>query len=148
MIGRLCLVHPDHLERVPIITHHIRPASRGGRTSRTVRLCANAHGLVHDLLDVIEDAAADSPYGVVAEIVRHLPPERWAQYPGAVRVVAYAGWKTYGLGFMQGTYAREYALWDSAGRPRTEGIPTYADVRQAARWSRRWRRELGAGHAR
>jgi hypothetical protein len=66
----------------------------------------------------------------------------WASYPGAVRVIAYKGWLSYGIGFLGGVYDERYRLWDTAGRPRLDAVPQYADLMHAARWSRRWRREL------
>lgn len=141
-LGRLCLAHQDHAPPVPIEVHHVRPVTRGGRGSPTVQLCANAHGQVHDLLDRLEALAVRSPYTTTREIVERLPRDLWAAYPGAVRVIAYKGWLTYGVGFLGGLYDDRYRLWATDGAPRMAGVPVYADVMHAARWSRRWRREL------
>lgn len=141
-LGRLCLAHPEHAPPVPIQIHHVRPLARGGRGTTTVQLCANSHGQVHDLLDRIEALAHASPYATVREVVDRLPRNIWAAYPGAVRVVAYKGWVTYGIGFLGGIYDERHRLWTTDGEPRMAGVPVYADLLHAARWSRRWRREL------
>jgi hypothetical protein len=120
----------------------MRPLPRGGRGSATVQLCANAHGQVHDLMDRIEALAYSSPYATMREIVNRLPRDVWAAYPGAVRVIAYKGWLLYGIGFIGGIYDERYRLWDTAGEPKMVGVPVYCDLLHAARWSRRWRREL------
>lgn len=142
LVGRLCLAHPVHAEAVPIEHHHVRPVSRGGTGSPTVQLCANAHGLVHDLLDQLEAQALASPYATTDEVVRTLPREVWARYPGAVRVIAYKGWKLYGLGFIGGLYADAHRHWGTSGEAKHANVPSYHDVRHAARWSRRWAKEL------
>jgi hypothetical protein len=141
-LGRVCLAHPDHADAAPIVFHHVRPVSRGGAGTMTVQLCANAHGLVHALLDDIEAVALTSPYATVDEVIRLIPRGTWAFYPGAVRVIAYKGWQSYGLGFLGGRYQRQHQLWDTTGAARNANTPAYADVRHAARWSRRWRREI------
>lgn len=119
--------------------------SRGGVGSPTVQLCANAHGLVHDLLDQIEAQALASPYATVDEVIRTMPREVWARYSGAVRVIAYKGWKLYGLSFIGGMYDAQRAHWSTSGQAKRANTPSYDDVRHAARWSRKWARELGAG---
>lgn len=139
---RVCLAHAEHGETIPIEIHRIRPAARGGLAGQVVQLCPNAHGQVHDLLDRIEALAVVSPYATTREVVDSLPRSLWAAYPGPIRVIAYKGWLTYGLGFLGGVYAEKYRLWDSAGQPRAAGVPVYADLGHAARWSRRWRKEL------
>lgn len=141
-LGRVCLAHPEHAPPVPIEIHHVRPVTRGGRGSLTVQLCANAHGQVHALLDQIEAVACSSPYATSREVIDHLPRALWAAYPGPVRVIAYKGWMLYGIGFVNGLYVARYRLWDTAGEPRLAGVPVYSDLMHAARWSRRWRREL------
>lgn len=142
-LGRACLVHPEHDDPVPIEDHHVRPLPRGGRGS-AVRVCANAHGRIHALLDDIEDRAAVSPYATVDEILRHLPTETWAGYTVIERAVAYRGWQAYGLGFLNGRYADAYRMWRTDGTPKHPDVPMYADLLHAARWSKKWRRELGA----
>lgn len=141
-VGRVCLAHRAHADAVPIEIHHIRPVTRGGTGSATVQLCANAHGLVHDLLDQIEAQAIASPYATVDEVIRTLPREVWARYPGAVRVIAYKGWQQYGLGFINGIYAPQHHHWTTSGEAKRANTPAYPEVRHAARWSRRWAREL------
>jgi hypothetical protein len=141
-MGRVCLAHAEHATPVPIEHHHVRPVSRGGQGTRTVQLCANAHGAVHDLLDVIEAIAYRSPFALVNEIIREIPRDVWAGYEGPVRVIAYKGWQSYGLGFLGNLYATEYRLWDSSGKAKREGVPAYSETLHAARWSRRWRRTL------
>lgn len=142
-VGRVCLAHPAHPDPVPIEFHHVRPVSRGGEGSRTVQLCANAHGLVHVLLDQIESVALTTPYALVDEVIRSLPRDLWARYPGAIRVIAYKGWQSYGLSFLGGRYARNHELWATSGLAKHANTPSYADLGHAARWSRRWRREIG-----
>lgn len=141
-LGRVCLAHAEHLQRVPIEYHHVRPVARGGQGSATVQLCPNAHAAVHDLLDAIEDVAVASPYATVDEVIRSLPCGTWASYEGAVRVIAYRGWQTYGLGFLGERYRLHYRLWTTRGVPRMADVPAFTDVAHAARWSRRWRRTL------
>jgi hypothetical protein len=141
-IGRVCLAHPVHSEVVPIEQHHIRPIARGGTGTRTIQLCANAHGLVHDLLDEIEAVALTTPYALVDEVIRSLPREIWARYPGAVRVIAYRGWQEYGLSFLGGRYTRNHELWSTAGRAKHANTPAFSEIAHAARWSNRWRKEL------
>lgn len=143
IVGRVCLAHATHAVAVPIEQHHIRPVTRGGIGTRAVQLCANAHGLVHDLLDQIERQAKSSPYALVDEVIRGIPRDIWARYPGAVRVIAYKGWQQYGLGFIGGMYELEARHWSTSGAAKHANVPSYDDVRHAARWSRRWARELG-----
>ncbi len=52
MMGRDCAVH-RHREDVPLEVHHIWPMGDGGpdKAHNRVRLCANAHGAIHDLID-------------------------------------------------------------------------------------------------
>lgn len=140
--GRICLAHARHPATVPIHWHRIRPLARGGRRSPGVQLCANAHGTVHQLLDAIEEAALSAPYAGVHEVIRRLPCAVWAAFPGPERVVAYAGWKSYGLGFLNGRYAAHYRFWRTDGTPKLDDVPVFDDLLHAARWSRRWRREM------
>lgn len=149
-VGRNCLAHGEHLRPVPIDMHSVRPVARGGRGTATVPLCANAHGLVHALLDEIERRAVASPYATVHEVIRSLPRSLWAGFDGRVRLIAYAGWAGhrergltgYGSGFLSGRYATHFRLWWSDGSPKLPDVPVFADVAHAARWSSRWRREL------
>lgn len=140
--GRVCLAHTEHPCPVPIQIHHVRPVARGGVGTTTVQLCANSHGLVHALLDAIEELAAVSPYATTLEVIRGLPEKVWAGYPGPVRLIAYRGWQVYGTGFLGGRYSTHYRLWRTDGTPREPGTPVFSDIAHAARWSRRWRREL------
>jgi hypothetical protein len=142
ILGRVCLAHPEHHPAVPIEQHHVQPRARGGIGTATVQLCANAHGQVHALLDDIEAVAVSSPYALMREVVDNLPRSVWAAYPGPVRVIAYKGWLTYGAGFIDGLHAERYRLWTTAGRPRAADVPAYHELEHAARWSKRWRKEL------
>lgn len=54
------------------------------------------------------------------------------------------GWESYGLGFLNGRYATLFKLWRTDGTPKQEGVPLFVDLGHAARWSRRWRKELDA----
>ncbi len=141
-VGRFCLAHAEHPGPVPIEVHHVRPVARGGQGTRTVQLCANAHGLVHALLDEIETCAVASPYATVHEVIRALPRAMWAGYDGRIRVIAYRGWQGYGLGFLGHRYDTHHRLWRTDGTPKVPDVPHFTDVAHAARWSRRWRREL------
>ena len=66
----------------------------------------------------------------------------WARYPGAIRVIAYKGWQMYGLGFIGGMYEPQAAHWTTSGEAKHANVPSYPEIRHAARWSRRWAREL------
>lgn len=143
-LGRACLVHPEHDEDVPVIGHHVRPLARGGGESQIVSVCLNAHGRVHVLLDEIEDTALSSPFATVAEVVRSLPADLWPGYAPAERMIAFHGWESYGLGFLNGRYATAYRLWRTDGSPKLPDTPLFADLGHAARWSKRWRKELDA----
>jgi hypothetical protein len=140
--ARVCLAHPEHSATVPIQLHRVRPLARGGWASKSVQLCANAHGTVHALLDEIEDLAVTTPYASVHEVVRALPRQTWADFPPAARLIAYHGWKSYGIGFLNGRYAAHHRYWRTDGTAKTPGVPMFADTMHAARWSRRWSREL------
>lgn len=129
---------------MPIEEHHVRPRPRGGGDSQVIQLCANAHGRVHALLDGIENTAALSPYATWGEVVRTLPRDIWTAYDITERAIAYHGWETYGLGFLNGRYATAYRYWRTDGTPKLPEVPRFDDLYHAARWSRRWRRELGA----
>jgi len=144
VLGRECLAHREHDEPVPVERHHVRPRTRGGGDSQTVQLCANAHGRVHALLDGIEDVAVASPFAVVDEVLRSLPRDIWQAYSVIERAIAYRGWQAYGLGFLNGRYESGYRMWRTDGTPKARDIPHFNDLYHAARWSRRWRRELGA----
>lgn len=143
MLGRECLVHPEHDEPVPIEDHRPRPGPRGGGGA-SVHLCANAHGRVHNLLDLIEDVAVASPYAVASEVLRTLPDDIWRAYSVTERAVAYRGWMAYGPGFINGRYASAYRLWRTDGTAKEPDVPHFDDLYHAARWSRRWRKELDA----
>lgn len=142
IVGRVCLAHRTHDVAVPIEVHHIRPQTRGGIGTTTVQLCANAHGLVHDLLDQIEAQATSSPYALVNEVIRDMPRDIWARYPGAVRVIAYRGWQLYGLAFIGGMYDPQARNWSTSGAAKHANVPAYPETRHAARWSRKWAKEL------
>lgn len=109
-----------------------------------VSLCANAHGRVHVLLDEIEDTAAASPYATVGEVLRSIPGDLWPGFDAVERMIAFHGWETYGLGFLNGRYETAARLWRTDGAPKLPDVPLFVDLGHAARWSRRWRRELGA----
>lgn len=144
MLGRDCLVHPEHDEPVPIERHHVRPQPRGGGDAQTIGLCANAHGRVHFLLDDLEDFAVSSPYATVDEVVTSVPGAIWETFAPIERKIAIRGWHTYGNAFLNGMYATAYQHWRTDGTPKQDGTPLFADLGHAARWSKRWRRELGA----
>lgn len=144
MLGRVCLVHPEHDEPVPIEDHHVRPRPRGGGDSQTVRLCANAHGRVHALLDEIEAVALSSPFAVVDEVLRSLPDVTWQRFTVTERGIAYQGWRSYGLPFIQRRYATAFRLWRTDGTAKEPATPHFDNLYHAARWSRRWRQELDA----
>jgi hypothetical protein len=129
---------------VPIEEHHVRPRPRGGGDSQTVQLCANAHGRVHALLDDIEATASASPFAVVGEVLRTLPRDLWERHTVIERAIAYHGWQSYGLGFLNGRYDNAYHLWRTDGTAKLPDVPHFNDLYHAARWSRRWRKELDA----
>jgi hypothetical protein len=135
-------VHPEHAEPVPIEIHYVRPRTRGGGESQRVTLCANAHGRVHALLEEIEAFAMTSPFRTTGEVLRHLPV--WSEYDVTERAIAYHGWMAYGLGFLNKRYATAHAYWRTDGTPKGPDIPQFDDLGHAARWSKKWRRELGA----
>lgn len=144
MLGRECLVHTEHDEPVPIVQHHVRPLTRGGGESQSVGVCANSHGRIHCLLDDLESFAAASPYATVDEVARSVPDRTWETYTATERVIALRGWNAYGLGFLNGMYTTAFQLWRTDGTPKQDGVPLFADLGHAARWSRRWRKELDA----
>lgn len=144
MLGRECLVHAEHDEPVPIEQHHVRPLARGGGEGQSVGVCANSHGRIHYLLDDLESFAASSPYATVDEVARSVPDRTWETYTPTERVIALRGWNAYGLGFLNGRYRTAYDLWRTDGTPKHDGVPLFADLGHAARWSRRWRKELDA----
>lgn len=144
MLGRDCLVHAEHDEPVPIETHHVRPRPRGGGDSQKIKLCANAHGRVHHLLDAIEAYAAACPYATTAEVLIYLPPHVWTGYDETEKMIAVRGWENYGLGFLNGQYANAYRWWATDGTAKQDDVPHFDDLFHAARWSRRWRKELEA----
>ncbi len=45
---------------------------------------------------------------------------------------------------LDGMFATAYRLWRTDGTPKEDGVPLFADLGHAARWSKRWRKELGA----
>jgi len=147
--GRLCVAH-EHPVPVPILFHPLRPLPRGGTSSRTVQLCANGSAEVFHILDLIEDRAVASPFSTVVEVVRSLPAAVWASLGGAERVIAYRAWAGdkrrdvpgYGVAFMSGRYAIHYRHWRTDGSPKQAGVPVFSDIGHAARWSKRWRREM------
>jgi hypothetical protein len=149
MRGRLCLAH-EHSAPAPIVFHSLRPLPRGGRGTRTVQLCVNGSAEVYQLLDLIEDRAMTSPFSTSVEVVRNLPRDVWAAYGGPERVIAYRAWAGdrrrdvtgYGTAFLNGRYAIHYRHWRTDGSPKQAGVPMFSDIGHAARWSRRWRREL------
>lgn len=99
---------------------------------------------MHALLEGIEATARASPFRTVAEVLRSLPDDIWSAYDVTERAVAYRGWQAYGLGFMNGRYETAYRYWRTDGSPKGPGVPHFDDLFHAARWSRRWRRELGS----
>ena len=144
MLGRECLVHREHDEVVPIVEHHVRPRPRGGGDSQILDLCANAHVKIHVLLDKIEAYAEACPYATMGEVLDHLPAHVWTGYAEIERAIAYRGWESYGLGFLNGRYRSASRFWATDGTAKEENVPHFDDIVHAARWSRKWRRELGA----
>lgn len=144
MLGRDCTVHAEHAEAAPIEQHHVRPLARGGGESQTINLCANAHGRVHFLLDDLENFAVSSPHSTASEVAASVPGSLWAAFSEMERLIALRGWEAYGNGFINGMYATAYRLWRTDGTPKEDGVPMFADLGHAARWSRRWRKEMDA----
>lgn len=143
MLGRDCVVHA-HGEAVPIEEHHVRPLARGGGESQFVQLCSNAHGRVHYLLEDLEGYAISSPHSTASEVARSVPSGMWDDFTEMEQLIALRGWQAYGNGFVNGMYATAYRLWRTDGTPKLPDTPPFADLGYAARWSKKWRRELGA----
>lgn len=82
-MGTDCAVH-KHSSFVPEENHHIHPLGDGGPdvASNRVRLCANAHGLVHYCLDEIRKAGS----------YEALPHASKVRYSPRVRRLAKMGW--------------------------------------------------------
>jgi hypothetical protein len=120
--GLRCKAH-KHTSIVAEENHHLQPQSRGGRTvvANMRYLCANAHGDVHYLLDLIEDAATPM-IGRSVEVLwpyETIPwPQRRTFGPG-IRDAALTGWMRYGRAFLAGDFVRHAALWTTSGQPRT-----------------------------
>lgn len=142
MLGRECVVHAEHDEKVPIAAHFVRPRPRGGGECQLIALCANAHGRVHYLLDGIEAYAAACPYATPDEVLTQLPPHVWTGFTESERMIAYRGWESYGLSFLNGRYLNAFRWWSTDGKPKQPDVPHFADLLHASRWSRKWRREL------
>jgi hypothetical protein len=143
MVGVDCYVHGEHSAMVPIETHRIRPPSRGGDPfGAAVPLCANAHGLVHALLDEIEAVAVTTPHGTVHQVVRMVDDNIWASFPGRVRLIAYRSWQSYGAAFIGNSFHRQHDLWDTAGRPREANVPAYGQLSRMRNTPRRLRWEI------
>jgi hypothetical protein len=142
ILGRECLVHPDHDDKVPIESHHVRPCPRGGGDSQTLTLCANAHGRVHHLLDDIEGYAAACPYATAGEVIARLPAHVWTGFTETEQMIAFRGWQAYGLGFLNGRYLNAFRWWSTDGRAKQDDVPHFGELFHASRWSRKWRREL------
>jgi hypothetical protein len=143
-LGRACMVHPEHEQDVPIEGHHVRPLARGGGDAQVISLCANAHGRVHVLLDEIEAVATATPFGTVSEVLRTIPNDLWPGFDVTERMIAFHGWESYGLSFLNGRYLTAHRLWRTDGSPKEPDVPLFADLGHAARWSKKWRRELDA----
>jgi hypothetical protein len=144
MLGRDCVVHREHGEVAPIERHHVRPLARGGGQSQAIRLCANAHGRVHWLLDDLEGFAVSSPHSTASEVARSVPGAAWSGFLPIERSIALNGWEAYGNGFINGMYETAFRLWRTDGTPKEDGVPLFADLGHAARWSKKWRKELDA----
>jgi hypothetical protein len=144
MLGRDCTVHDEHAQDVPIEKHHVRPLPRGGAESQAIRMCSNAHGRVHFLLDDLEQFAVSSPHATASEVAASVPGAIWGGFTEMERLIALRGWELYGNAFINGIYATAFRLWRTDGTPKEESTPLFADLRHAARWSRKWRRELDA----
>lgn len=109
-----------------------------------IRLCANTHGRVHYLLDHIEGYAVVCPYATMGEVLAHLPRHVWLGFSEMERVIAYRGWESYGLGFLNGRYLSSYRFWSTDGAAKEDAVPHFDDLYHASRWSRKWRREMEA----
>lgn len=142
ILGRECLVHPDHDDKVPIESHHVRPCPRGGGDSQTLTLCANAHGRIHHLLDDIEGYAAACPYATADEVIARLPAHVWTGFTETEQMIAFRGWQAYGLGFLNGRYLNAFRWWSTDGRAKQDDVPHFGELFHASRWSRKWRKEL------
>lgn len=143
MIGVDCFVHGQHSAPVPIEAHRIRPPSRGGDPyGAAVPLCANAHGLVHALLDEIEAVARSAPHATLQQAVKLVDDHVWAGYPGRVRLIAYRSWQSYGEAFLGRRFHRQHDLWDTAGRPREDSVPAYNQLARLRNMPRRLRWEI------
>jgi hypothetical protein len=103
-----CVAH-RHRSLVPVEAHHVRPISRGGhRKGRTVVICANAHGDVHYLLDLVEEHGGLN--AVPAGLRRTFGP--------GVRRIALDGWAQYRDEFLSGDLDHLVRTMTSSGAPR------------------------------
>jgi hypothetical protein len=141
-LGRECMVHKKHDEKVPVEPHYVRPRPRGGGDSQALTVCANAHGRIHYLLDSIEGYAVSCPYATPSEVLRYLPAHVASGFNDMEQVIASRGWMSYGLGFLNGRYSNAYRWWATDGSAKEDEVPHYDELFHASRWSRKWRREL------
>lgn len=121
--GIRCQAH-RHTSIVAEENHHLQPQSRGGHTvvANMRYLCANAHGDVHYLLDLIEDRATPM-IGCPVEVLwpyETIPWEQRRMFGPGIRDAALTGWMQYGGAFLAGEYRRHAALWTTSGQPRPD----------------------------
>jgi hypothetical protein len=64
-MGTVCAVH-RHLTLVPLQVHHVHPLGRGGPDvpANRVTVCANAHGSIHALLDLLLKSGGLVPWTI------------------------------------------------------------------------------------
>lgn len=113
-----------HRTPVPQEKHHIQPQSRNGQTIPTnlALICANAHGNVHYLLDLVEDVAVEymkrnltvSPQ----DVYNTVPRDVRNTYSPTERRIALQGWLGYAAKFLAGGYAEEYRTVSTSGHPK------------------------------
>jgi hypothetical protein len=97
---------------------------------------------VHHLLDDIEDYAIACPYATPHEVIDRLPAHVWTGFTDTERMIAYRGWESYGLGFLNGRHFNAYHWWTTDGQAKRDDVPHFGELFHASRWSRKWRKEL------
>lgn len=97
---------------------------------------------MHHLLDNIEAYAAACPYATASEVINQLPAHIWTGFTDTERMIAYRGWESYGLGFLNGRYLNAFRWWSTDGQAKQDDVPHFGELFHASRWSRKWRKEL------